>query len=617
VDVGQGTITAPTSNGSTSVVSSLSFTPKVVIFWTTGQTATGIAASSNAMFSLGAASSSSDQGWCGFCSDHSPTTMNTGKAQRDDSCIGLLTAGTPTLNAYATMTTLAANGFTITWTDAPSSAILIHWLALGGSDITNVKVGKMSVPTSGATFDTTGLGFQPNRAIFFGCRQAAASMNATSVHSLFHIGACDGGEQWAQTMGDPDGVGTSTGVSSFSASECIRAVADGGVTMDVQCSFNSWLSDGFRLNCSNFPAAATNVFYIAFDALGVIAASNTRPTSNITVDYMAADPDAVLFSTITAANNDTTTTNVNTSGVGLASIEVGAMTGAAQGMAGAYTDDAAGTAICCKRFVTSDVMFMGDPATTATTVGTAARSAITDPGKFALSWTGTTATAYRFGYVSFGREATAPTGSLLDDFNRAAIGADYTSPVRNVAAANFSISASTVLVAPGGFGDTYYNPQLYQDAQTAIVDVSAAPNASSFTNILLRITDPGVATCGYAFGNYVQGSGYSIAYKEAAGAETGSFAAYQPGKVLAAGDKLACSIDGSGVVNVYAYDASRTLWFLVCTATTPVPTAMPGGSYLGFMGNNTQGVDNWTVNATIIGGGGAPTVKSLSALGVG
>lgn len=612
----KGTFTAPTVNGSTSVVNGLGFTPKVVIFWTTGQTATGISASSNAMLAFGAASSSSDQGWCGFAADHSPTTMNTGKSQRDDSCIGLLTTGTPTADARATMTTLGTTSFTITWTDAPTAAILVHWMALGGSDITNVKVGKTTIPTAGAppfNSDTTTVGFQPTSLILFGCRQGSAALNATSVHAQFHIGATDGTTQWGQAIVDPDNVGTSTSASTYSASQIVRAFEDTTtVTIDMQATFSSFLANGFRLSVTNTPATAdVNVFYIAFNAASAVAVGNeTKPTSSTTKKTTISSfhvSAGLCFTNTTSADDGTATTNT-ASGAGIAAQEIGGFTALTSGMSGAYTDDAAATAICCKRHATTDVMFMGDPATTATTLGTAALSAIHDDG-FTLNWTGADATARRFGYVAF-KANTVPVPTLRDNFNRAdgALGASWTSPW-DPAETNAAAISTNKMVSSASWSEDYWNT-LFQDTQGSFYTLSAAW-AGTQTNVTLWVVNAGLVNYGYVGGNYIAaGGGVSTFEKSTGGAEVGLNAEFTT-FVPASADVFGATVDSSKLVTVWVKRIGG--WVDLCTGTATV--SLPGSSYMGIEGDASQGFDDFSTTGSLFAG--AVTVKNLSALGVG
>jgi hypothetical protein len=398
VDVAKGTFTM-TTDGSDSVVAGLGFQPKLVFFWTAGRTSTGIAAGTGG-WSFGAASGTSEQGWCGLSSLHGNTNMDTGKYQRNDSCIGALSDGAPTVDSYLALSSFDAGGFTLSYTDASTVARLVHYLALGGSDLTSVKVGTTTFPTSGATFDTTGVGFQPNKLILFGVR--GGTMNAGSAHGQFHIGATDGSTHWGQAMFDADAVGSSSCAITFSSSQLVRMFTENAtISIDVQAAFSAWLADGFTLSAANHPAATVEMFYVAMSSSGVTVGSDTAATTNTTKSTTAQDPDAVLFATVMSSADDGTATTSTASGAGVAGIEVGAMTTAAQGMASQYSDDNTGNGVISRRHVTTDVMFMGDPGNPAATMGTASYSALGSTD-FTLSWASTNGTAHRFGFVSFG-----------------------------------------------------------------------------------------------------------------------------------------------------------------------------------------------------------------------
>ena len=55
----------------------------------------------------------------------------------------------------ATMSAMDATSFTLNYTDAATSAILIHYLAIGGSDVTKAKVGSFQAAISTATQNVT------------------------------------------------------------------------------------------------------------------------------------------------------------------------------------------------------------------------------------------------------------------------------------------------------------------------------------------------------------------------------------------------------------------------------------------------------------------------------
>jgi hypothetical protein len=404
VDVAKGTFLSQNVDGATRSVTGLSFQPKLVFLWASVRSAVGIGATGG-QITFGAATSSSDQGVVVARSRDNQGTSDANKYQRSDGCFVHI-EDTGVLQGYCTFTSFNSDGFTVTWTDAMTVQWPIHYLAIGGTDLDSVKVGNFQITSSGSQ-DVTGVGFDPDAVMVFGCRQD--SVSAGSAHAHFHMGASDGTTTWAQAFVDEDASGFTDGATTFSASELVRVFDDTGA-VDCQATFTSFISDGFRINVTNAPAATIRVFYVAFNADGAVDVQHdTKPVTDTTKATTAQDPDAVLLMTVCAANDDTTTTSANTTGAGVASVEVGAMTSAAQGMSGFWVDDNLNTSNVASSEATDKVMLMGDPSsTTPATMGTAAYSALgaTD---YTLSWTSTNATALRFGSVTFGVPAAAPS----------------------------------------------------------------------------------------------------------------------------------------------------------------------------------------------------------------
>jgi hypothetical protein len=73
-------------------------------------------------------------------------------------------ATTPAIESLADLTTLNSDGFTVTWTTNSANADIIHYIAIGGSGITNAKAGSFSLTTGTPTYtvSTTDPGFQPD-----------------------------------------------------------------------------------------------------------------------------------------------------------------------------------------------------------------------------------------------------------------------------------------------------------------------------------------------------------------------------------------------------------------------------------------------------------------------
>jgi hypothetical protein len=168
LSVQKGTVTASTSNGATSTVNLASgFDLKAVIFWTVGHTANS-AVDGNGRFCQGYATSNVSgiqQGYAHwFDLDAAATGTTNAGTSGSTSVIFLLSAATPTTDCDIRVTTFSAEQFILTYTDAPATAIVIHYLALGGSDIEAARVFSWTPTIGEATRDVTiNTGFgQPN-----------------------------------------------------------------------------------------------------------------------------------------------------------------------------------------------------------------------------------------------------------------------------------------------------------------------------------------------------------------------------------------------------------------------------------------------------------------------
>jgi hypothetical protein len=406
------TVTAPTTNGQTNVISSPDFAPAAVLLWTTGQTANGTAA--GAMMAFGAADASGGDFWIGSMSDDAVTTKNVGKYMREDSSIGVLTSGTPTLDGYAVVT-MDASSVTLTWTDAPTAAVLVHAMVL--SDLNGIiAVGAFDLPTGGSvpyTFDVTNAGVfggeTPDVVLLATSRIASASVPGGTAHGHLGFGAFDGTTTWGQTMWEgevtPDGTNSAL-ITTFSSVEPVRLMNDSATAgLDIRCDTPTFITNGFRLNIINIPAAATRCGYIAIKSDHVAVFSDTKPTSSTTKKTtLPFQPAAVLAITTGSGTDHAATTSVNTSGNGVGSMEISAAVdnnigGSDYIAAGYYADDGIATSDTSRRFGTSDLMFMGNPPTP-TTVGTATVDTW-DVDGITLNWTSADATARYFGGLAF------------------------------------------------------------------------------------------------------------------------------------------------------------------------------------------------------------------------
>jgi hypothetical protein len=247
VDVATGTLqTGTAAAGNTVSVTGLAFQPKAVLFFWSGRTATGQAEGDH-KFGAGYAVSTTDRGGFTNQSDHSPTTMATDSRLFSNSCIEMLTVA-GAIDGQMDFQSFNSDGFTLVVDDAFAASYLVHYLALGGADITDVASVTASVTGTGDT-DVTTVGFQPDVAFVFG-HDLTAAINTNATWSQGSFGVVDTAlTNYVLAGYSEDAIGTSDTGSYCRAGECVAVV--GGATstsVDHRASISAWLSTGFRMN---------------------------------------------------------------------------------------------------------------------------------------------------------------------------------------------------------------------------------------------------------------------------------------------------------------------------------------------------------------------------------
>lgn len=225
----------------------LSFQPKALIGFLTGDTAAGwidttpiymnegvaVSASARAAYTAGMVDAAADGG--NFRRGHQANRWMTAVKRLSN-----------TEEAGVDLVSMDAGGYTYDIATAPDTNILALVAALGGSDITNAGVVTFEAPTVAAgTLDVTTVGFEPNLVILIANGRIATGYGGGGA---FQISAFNShGEQFAAwthiiTGGVPGD--TSRGLRTDRA-YYISTPSGGAV---VSASFVSMLSNGFRLN---------------------------------------------------------------------------------------------------------------------------------------------------------------------------------------------------------------------------------------------------------------------------------------------------------------------------------------------------------------------------------
>lgn len=400
-----GALTVPGSTGN-QAVSSLNFQPKAVIFFGTSAEAVGSAA--DASFSIGwATSSTARRVWCYGSRNNQGTTDPVRRTE--DLCTSIRMSS---LNSVkADFVSMDSNGFTINWTQilgSPAGAKIV-WIALGGSDITDVVAHNFAAPATIGESNQN-VGFQPDLALFQNGLQVYIG-DGTDGHGSF--GAMD-------AAGDVGAIGIEETVSGTS-------------------------------NCVTRDGAATNIQTTSAGRAAYITATTASPrfdSDGFNISWITTDPVEILVSALcfkgplvqvgvetqkTSTGTKSTTTSgitpkvlmlfsrgsTNSSGAIEADVRIslGVATGSGTDnqfsiWTGALDNQA--TSNCSSDFDnTKAIKFMTANGASPTLLATAALSSMDSEG-FTLDWTTADATARRFYYIVLGEApAAAPALRLL------------------------------------------------------------------------------------------------------------------------------------------------------------------------------------------------------------
>lgn len=294
---------AKRSGTGTQAITGVGFTPKALIFWSAGCTATGFANQDYLHFH-GFSDGTTHIGTSHLSQDaHADGIDSTAGGHRNDACL-LIVDDTGAVDSLGTVASLDADGFTVNWSTAAGFAsVLINYIAIGG-DTVEAKVGDIATSGSTGAQTVTGVGFKPT-ALF--CLSAAGSSAATYAG----IGFGPMGFGWASrsAMGaaavDTVHVIGNTDRRRYQRTTDLVA-AKGAAGVAYEASLTSFNADGFTLNWST--ARSARLPYLALNGCVASVGALTQPTSTGAQAVALTGINPVLVCLL-SVNNIASTTN--------------------------------------------------------------------------------------------------------------------------------------------------------------------------------------------------------------------------------------------------------------------------------------------------------------------
>lgn len=401
VKVGSFTKTTAAATAS-QAVTGVGFTPKCLIMWTIGATATGTFITGLQLQAMGFTTGTSAS-----FSMAQPTLDNSGSAGNPSlgnsagaAKVLRLAKYNAVLIAECDLTSFDSDGFTLSWTTNDSNAYIIHYIALGGTDLSAKALTYNVGSNVTGNLSVTGMGFKPVSLLNLNMNEGATSFPynnpGASDQSVGGIGTMDGnGNQFAMAMfttGDfTPSITRRQALTTRMANYCVNGASF------YEASYVSMNSDGFTIN-RNVNSLGANVISTALGLAGIkafvgtFAKSTGAATVSQSVTGVGFKPSAVLF---LGAQQVASSSIQNSARIG-----IGATDGtAAQSSAISDTTAVSGSGIKAVS-VTSKCWTKVNNNTS--TVDAQAGITSLDNDGFTLSWTTNDAVADQIGFLALG-----------------------------------------------------------------------------------------------------------------------------------------------------------------------------------------------------------------------
>ena len=261
LDVEKGTFTR-TNGGAVNQTVNLvdtGMTPKVVIFWGTNQT--------TAEEFADAADEQSFHGYMVNATQQRSYASAQLEGNKNHKGRGAVKAiiiidSAGAIDAEADFVSFNAGNFIINWTTNDNVENIIHYIAIGGSDLANAEVGDFNMNNTGADIEIDTVGaFTPKLVLFMGSR-AITGYAANSTQDSFFWGMAKSSTKRGGMGGDMKGDKTRT---TQRTDRVISVMSGGGILIgdaDLK-SMDSDATPGFTIQVTDPPVVLNKVAWLA------------------------------------------------------------------------------------------------------------------------------------------------------------------------------------------------------------------------------------------------------------------------------------------------------------------------------------------------------------------
>jgi hypothetical protein len=291
----QGSFTKSTTTGNQVIAHNLGTTPKAMIFWTTGRNNEAFGTSFH--YSFGATDGTTSR--CSSAASQDNQGTSAASRRISTTPITIVEWGENTI-AEAAFVSWNTTNITLNWTTNNNQAYVIHFVAIGGTDV-QAKVIGWTMPTATGNFSVTGTGFRPDIVIHSHVGSGytgAVGSNATNAAIATGIMDTDGAV-WSSEILIVDGAGTSDTQRNQRTDACFTAISNAPAETK-QATLASMDSNGFTLNFSVANGNAANAFSLSLKGLNSHTGSFNKTTAaapaSQTITGVGFTPTFVWFS---------------------------------------------------------------------------------------------------------------------------------------------------------------------------------------------------------------------------------------------------------------------------------------------------------------------------------
>jgi hypothetical protein len=262
-------------------VTGVGFRPKALILFGTTQEASGFAG--GYQMSLGFSDGVNYGAIGGWSWNH--------RLGSDADCAQVDESGNPAALLYvetigniaasATVRSFDSDGFTLSWdVDEGGDQWIVHYLAIGGDELTNAKVGMLDANNADTgEVPYQGLGFQPDIVLFLGVRYRTNPPHPNFPLNLSLGFATDGDHQGTVAVASEDSGRNPTDTWRYQqTSKCIAFLSPIDGEVESEAEFVSMDADGFTLNWTDAASEDRSFYYMALKGGSYYVGEETQRT---------------------------------------------------------------------------------------------------------------------------------------------------------------------------------------------------------------------------------------------------------------------------------------------------------------------------------------------------